>query len=131
MTNNPTAQYYFSGVGFTMLDLDVRDYPNVSLGSITNQSLTQSLRDISFNNATGTISFAVAESPERVRNIVFTGSAIPDGSGFAIGFTGTWEGERVLVFGPENEEPALPGTPPVRGLTVQGYWSAALANQIQ
>jgi hypothetical protein len=146
MINNPTAQYYFAGLGFTMLDLDIRDGPLISIGSITNQSLTQPLRDISFNGATGTISFAVAESPEQVRDILFTGNAITDGTGFVTGFTGTWEGERVIVIRTQNtaeavlavsaaqtsgrEEAALPGRPP-SGLAVQGSWVAILAPQIQ
>lgn len=112
-----------------MLNLDVGA---INRGSLANQSFTQPLSDISFDNATGAISFAVAESPELVRDIQFTGNAITDGSGLAIGFAGTWKGERVIVVrtaaGAEHtnrpgKEEALPGPPPT-SLAVQGYWSA-------
>jgi hypothetical protein len=136
MTNNPTAQYYFAGLGFTMLGLDVRNSPNISFGSLTNQSFTQSLGDISFESATGTISFTVAASPEQVRDIVFTGNAITDSSGFVVGFSGTWKGERVIVVKAARaqsprKQANLFVPPPISSLTVEGYWSAALANQIQ
>lgn len=129
MITNPDTSYYFAGLGFTVLNLSIGDR---NAGSLVNQSLTQNLSDISFDNATGAISFAVAESPELVRDIQFTGNAITDDSGSAIGFAGTWKGERVTIIrsatgaehanGPRQEE-ALPG-PLTPGLAVQGYWSA-------
>ena len=135
MISNPSAQYNFSGAGFTALNLDIRQPPNINQGAITNQSFTQPLSDILFDNATGAISFVVAENPEDVRDITFTGNAITD-AGFAIGFTGTWKGERMPVIRTEKaaererEGAALPIPPPNNSLTVEGNWSATLANQI-
>lgn len=86
------------------------------------------------------IGFAVAESPKQVRDILFTGNTITDGSGFVVGFACTWKGERVIVVrtkknAERTESPrkgaALPVPPPTSSLTVEGYWAASLANQIQ
>jgi len=139
MINNPTADYNFAGLGFTALGLDVRDPSAINQGTITNQSFSQQLSDISFNNSTGAISFAVALSPELVRNIQFTGTAITDSSGeYVVGFAGTWTGQRIVVIrqaaerkGAAHKEAAFPIQPPVSSLSVEGYWSAALGIQIQ
>ena len=77
MINNPTADYNFAGLRFTALSLDVRDPSNINQRAITNQSFTQQLSNISFDNLTGAISFAVALCPELVRDIQFTGTAVP------------------------------------------------------
>ena len=140
MINNPTADYNFAGLGFTALSLDVRDPSNINQGAITNQSFTQQLSNISFNNSTGAISFAVALSPERVRNIQFTGTAITDSSGFVVGFTGTWTGQRIVVIrsaqaarreGTADKGAAFQIQPPINSLSVEGFWAATLGSQIQ
>ena len=52
---------------------------------------------------TGAVSFDAAESPTiGARNIKFSGNVINDGSGNAIGFTGTWQGIRVPVIVEES-----------------------------
>ena len=133
MTTNPDTSYYFAGLGFTVLNLDIG---RINQGSLANQSFTQPLSDISFDNATGAISFAVAESPELVRDIQFTGNAITDSSESAIGFAGTWKGERVIIIrtaaGAEHtNHPRMEEAPPT-SLAVQGYWSAVVdSNQME
>jgi len=141
MINNPTADYNFAGLGFTALSLDVRDPSHINQGAITNQSFTQQLSNISFNNSTGAISFAVAQSPELVRNIQFTGTAFTDSSGqYVVGFTGTWTGQRILLNrsahaarreGTAHKGAAFQIQPPNNSLNVEGYWSATLGTEIQ
>jgi hypothetical protein len=121
--SNPTNWYYFAGLGFTAFYLDIPGPGNINQGSLSNQSFTQPCSDISYDSATGQISFAVAESPELVRDILFTGNVISDGTGSDAGFSGTWKGDRVIVI--RNEGTALPVQPPP-SLTVEGYWAAVL-----
>lgn len=126
---NAFANYYFAGLGFTQLDVDTG---TIKSGTLLNQTFSQLLTNVSYDNTTGKISFGVAESPTNVRGISFAGNAMTDASGTTVvGFSGTWTGERaVVVKGPEaahaaKHAPAAgPGVP--NGLTVQGYWSAAI-----
>jgi hypothetical protein len=92
------------------------------------------LADISYDNATGKISFAVPDSQEQIRDITFTGNVINDDTGLSVGISGTWTCERVPVIRTAHDversksvhkEPAF-GAPPGSSSTVQGYWSAVL-----
>ena len=94
--SNPDNNFDFAGAGFVLLSLDIG---TTSSGSLTDGSGFQPLSNITFDGTTGATSFAVAESPTiGVRNIKFSGNVINDGSGNAIGFTGTWQGIRVPVI---------------------------------
>jgi hypothetical protein len=133
--SNPDNNFDFAGAGFILLSLDIG---TTSSGSLTDGSGFQPLSNITFDGTTGAISFAVAESPTiGVRNIKFSGNVINDGSGNAIGFTGTWQGLRVPVIVEESatadaqsapakrEEPAIGVAPPVF-FDVQGLWAAVV-----
>ena len=132
--SNPDNNFDFAGAGFTLLSLDIG---TTSSGSLTDGSGFQPLSNITFNDRTGAVSFGVAESPTiSVRNIKFGGNVISDGSGNAIGFTGTWQGLRVPVIVEESatadaqsapakrEEPALGVVPPF--FNAQGLWAAVV-----
>jgi hypothetical protein len=126
--SNPTGTYYFAGLGFSAFSLDIPGPPFINHGSLSDQSFTQPCDDVSYDSATGQLSFVVAESPELVRDILFTGNVIIDGSGNAVGFSGTWKGDRVIVI--KTEGAALPLQPPPSDLTVEGYWAAVSSPQI-
>jgi hypothetical protein len=114
---NVSGSFYFAGLGFTTLDVNLVT-GGISNGQLSNQSFSQPCSDISYDSATGQVSFAVAESQELVRNILFTGNVINDG-GEPVGLSGTWKGDRVIVI--RTEGPAL---------TVEGYWAAVLQPQL-
>jgi hypothetical protein len=127
---NAFASYYFAGLGFTQLNVDTG---TIKSGTLLDQTFSQLLTNISYDNTTGKISFAVAESPINIRAISFVGNAITDASGTTVvGFSGTWTGERVVVVkgaeaaqGAKRAPTVVPGGPP-SGLNVEGYWSAAI-----
>jgi hypothetical protein len=107
--SNPDNNFDFAGAGFILLSLDVG---TTSVGSLSDGSSSQPLGNITFDDATGAISFDVAESPTiGVRNITFSGNVINDDSGNAIGFTGTWQGVRVPVIIEESARAAAPSAP--------------------
>jgi len=127
---NAFSNYYFAGLGFTQLNVDTG---TIKSGTLLNQTFSQLLSNITYDNTTGKISFGVAESPINIRAISCTGNAMTDPSGTTVvGFSGTWTGERVIVVkGAEAAhaaKQALAGGPggPVSGLNVSGYWSAAI-----
>ena len=133
--SNPDNTFDFAGAGFILLGLDVG---TISSGTLSDGSSSQQLSNITFNDATGAISFDVAESPTiRVRNIKFSGKVIDDDSGNAIGFTGTWQGVRVPIIREESatataqsaptkpKEPALGVVPPPI-FDVGGSWAAVV-----
>jgi hypothetical protein len=124
MTNPIDNQFDFAGVGFTVLDLDTG---KIAGGSILDGTEFQPLTEVTFNDATGVVSFRVATSRTvGVRNISFTGNVIDDSAGNAIGFTGTWKGERIPVIA----EPTAAVTPPPD--VVEGLWAAVVdRHQIQ
>jgi hypothetical protein len=133
--SNPDNNFDFAGAGFILLSLDIG---TISSGALSDGSSSQPLGNITFDDATGAISFDVAESPTiRVRNIRFSGNVINDDSGNAIGFTGTWQGVRVPIPVEESataaaqsaptkrEEPALGVLPPPI-FDVWGSWAAVV-----
>jgi hypothetical protein len=133
--SNPDNNFDFAGAGFILLSMDVG---TTSVGTLSDGSRSQPLSKITFDDATGAISFDVAESPTiGVRNITFSGNVINDDSGNAIGFTGTWQGVRVPVIIEESataaaqsapakrEEPALGVLPPPI-FDVGGSWAAVV-----
>ena len=83
--------------------------------------------DVTFNDATGVVSFRVATSRTAgVRNISFAGNVIDDSAGNVIVFTGTRKGERIPVIA----EPTAAITPPPD--VIEGLWAAVLdRHQIQ
>jgi hypothetical protein len=133
--SNPDNNFDFAGAGFILLSLDIG---TTSSGSLTDGSGFQPLSNITFDGTTGAVSFAVAESPTiGVRNIKFSGNVIDDGSGNAIGFTGTWQGVRVPVIIEESataaaqSAPAKPEKPALRVFPppifdVGGSWAAVV-----
>jgi hypothetical protein len=106
------------------LDLDTG---KISGGSLSDGTELQPLSDVTFNNATGVISFRVAKSRTGgVQNISFTGNVIDDSSGNPIGFTGAWKGERIPIVA----APVAAIVPPVD--VVEGLWAAVVdRDQIQ
>jgi hypothetical protein len=114
--------FVFAGVGFTLLSLDTG---TVNVGSLSDGSSIQPLSNVTFDGATGAISFYVPDSPTAgVNDITFSGNTISDDFGNAIGFTGTWAGWRV-----EREEPALRVHPPRPGppiFEVGGLWAGVI-----
>jgi hypothetical protein len=121
-----SGTFYFAGLGFTTLDVNIVS-GGISSGQLSNQSYSQPCSDISYDSTTGQVGFAVAESQQLVRNILFTGNVINDGSGNPVGLSGTWKGDRVIVI--RTEGAALPVQPPPSTLTVEGYWAAVLEPQ--
>jgi hypothetical protein len=119
MTNPINNVYDFAGVGFTLLDLDTG---KISGGSLSDGTEFRPLSDVTFNNATGVISFRVAKSRTvGVQNISFTGNVIDDSSGNAIGFTGAWKGERIpIVTAPAAAAIVAPVD------VVEGLWAAVV-----
>jgi hypothetical protein len=120
MTNPINNRYDFAGVGFTLLDLDTG---KISGGSLSDGTEFQPLSDVTFDNATGVISFRVAKSRiVGVHNISFTGNVIDDSAGNAIGFTGAWKGERIPIIAAPAAAAGVP--PPVD--VVEGFWAAVV-----
>lgn len=133
--SNANNNFDFAGAGFILLSLDVG---TTSVGTLSDGSSSQPLSNITFDDATGAISFHVAESPTiRVQNIRFSGNVINDDSGNAIGFTGTWQGVQMPVIIEESataaaqsapakrKEPALGVFPPPI-FDVGGFWAAVI-----
>jgi hypothetical protein len=120
--------FYFAGLGFTTLQLFLPAPGGIGASAyLSNQSFSQHGSDISYDSATGQLSFAVAENPGLVRDILFTGHVITDGSG-AVGFSGTWTGRLVTVT--RTEEAARPVRPPPGVLPAEGLWAAVLEPQM-
>jgi hypothetical protein len=136
--NNPDGNFDFAGIGFTLLSLDVG---TISDGTLLGGSLSQPLGSVTFDNATGAISFSAAKSPAGVEDIAFAGNAIADDSGNVIGFTGTWQGVRVPIIVEElatvaahrgrveREKPALGITRPPF-FDASGSWAAVADHAI-
>jgi hypothetical protein len=135
--SNPDNSFYFAGVGFTQLNLTIG---TTNYGTLSDGSNSQLLSNITFDDATGAVSFDVGESPTNVRSITFSGNVINDDSGYAIGFTGTWQGVRMPIIMEESaaaaaksgpairEEPALGIFPPPI-YDVGGSWAAVVMPQ--
>jgi hypothetical protein len=133
--SNPDNNFDFAGAGFILLSLDVG---TTSVGELSDGSSSQPLSNITFDDATGAISFDVDESPTiGVRNITFSGNVISDDSGNAIGFTGTWQGFRAPVIFEESATASAQSAPakreePARGrfprpiFDVEGSWAAVI-----
>lgn len=122
--SNPDNNFDFAGAGFILLSLDIG---TISSGSLSDASGSQPLSNITFNSTTGATSFHVAESPTTgVRNINFSGNVINDGSGNAIGFTGTWEGTRLPIIRESDARsaPAIGVIP--TPFEVEGLWAAVI-----
>ena len=128
----PNGNYRFAGVGFTGLSLDF----GTTNSQLKKQASSQPLNNLTYDGATGRLSFQVTESPANVKGISFTGNIINDVSGNLAGLAGTWKGERALVVEGAtrtaerapgaHQQSALRATPPPSGLTVEGSWAAIL-----
>jgi len=125
--SNPDGPYDFAGAGFVLLSLDIG---NISTGSLSDGTRSQPLSHLTYNGATGAISFQVATSQtENARNLSFTGTAIKDTSGNAIGFTGSWSGERTSISDPNTKaEVRLPGG--IGANRVEGPWAAVVERNV-
>jgi len=135
--------FYFAGLGFTALALTLNDPPSVSAGNFSTATGTDgpAVANISYDSATGAISFAlVGESPDAIRDVLFTGNAIKDSFGNIVGMSGTWTGQRIPVVRGERaaERPkgappgaAFPGGPPPVSSNVQGNWAAVTFNPLE
>ena len=135
--NSLADKYAFSGVGFT----DLFTTGTGSSGSVSNQSITQPgntsfsqpLSNLTFDSATGAISFSVPESPANIRNVSFVGTVTNAVSGILTGMTGTWTGESVLVVEESErttEQSRRVNRPPI-GTATKGIWVAAFTGQFE
>jgi hypothetical protein len=115
---------YFAGLGFSSLFLNLGQTSTGQL-SAAGSTAPVPLSQVSYDAATGGISFHAAHGGWNVTNITFTGSVIGDGAGNVAGLEGTWKGTWIPVIEDRAAKTAkpLPGIPlPFPSAT--GGWAA-------
>jgi hypothetical protein len=123
--------FYFAGVGFSSLFLNIAETSTGVLSVADPAAAPVPLDQISYDAAAGGISFHAAHGGWNVRNITFTGSVIADAAGNVAGLAGTWKGTWIpVVLGQAAETAkarALPGVGLLQSVT--GTW-AAVAHEV-
>jgi hypothetical protein len=89
---------YFAGVGFSSLFLNLGEISTGVLSVADSPAETVELDQISYDAATGDISFHAAHGAWSVTNVTFTGNVIGDGAGNIAGLEGTWKGTWIPVI---------------------------------
>jgi hypothetical protein len=118
--------FYFAGVGFSNLFLNIGQISNGELSAADSAAAPVLLDQISYDGTAGTISFHAAHGGWNVSNATFTGSVIADSAGNVAGLEGTWKETWIPVIvgraAETTKAPALPGA----GLfpSATGPWAA-------
>jgi hypothetical protein len=119
---------YFAGVGFSSLFLNLGQTSTGNLSVADPTAAPVPLSQISYDPATGGISFHAAHGGWNVTNVTFTGSVIGDGAGNVAGLEGTWKGTWIPVILDRAAEKARGRPIPGGGLlpfpSATGPWAA-------
>jgi hypothetical protein len=129
--SNPSGDYSFAGLGFTGLRFS-QDGTKYT-GGLFSAKGTTPISGGTYTDATGVVTFNVAESPAGVTDLSFTGNIILDLTGNVIAIAGTWTGRSLITVLPGTTSSAA--SAPVQAdarrigpigpiLQVHGAWAA-------
>jgi hypothetical protein len=130
--SNPSGDYSFAGLGFT--GLRFAQGGSQYFGYLYYPGGNTAVSGAAYTDATGVVTFSVAQSPAGIDDVNFIGNIIIDMSGNVTAMAGTWTGRGIITNAPvvaaalaegAQAAPAIrrPG-PIIPILQVHGSWAA-------